>query len=244
MDNLLTRKFESFAPLTDGDRHLLDDIVKSSRSVDAHLDIIREGEAPSDVHLVLKGFACRYKLLKNGRRQIVAYLVPGDFCDLNIFILSAMDHNIGTLSPCTVVDIPRERVLEMIERPALARACWWATLVDEATLREWLLNIGQRDAATRIAHLICELLLRLRAVGLVEENSYELPLTQNDIGDTMGLTTVHVNRSLQVLRKVGVITFKSRHIVVEDPARLIAYSGFNPNYLHLRKQNGVEHQRS
>ena len=211
MENLLTRKLESFAPLSGDDRRLLDDVVRASRPVEAHQDIIREGEAPKDVHLILKGFACRYKLLKNGRRQIVAYLVPGDFCDLNIFILSAMDHNIGTLSQCTVVDIPPNRILEMTELPVLARACWWVTLVDEATLREWLLNLGQREAAPRIAHLICELLMRLRVVGLANGNSYELPVTQAEIADTMGLTAVHVNRSLQTLRHMGLCTTVAKH---------------------------------
>ena len=149
VENLLTRKLEKFATLSSDDRRLLDDIVKSSRLVAARTDIIREGHASKDVRLVLEGFACRYKLLKNGKRQIVAYLIPGDFCDLNVFILKAMDHSIGTLSPCRVVDIPRHHVLGLMDRPGIARALWYATLVDEATLREWLLNVGQRDAVPR-----------------------------------------------------------------------------------------------
>ena len=149
---------------------------------------------------ILDGFACRYKLTSEGKRHIMAYLISGDFCDLHVFILKAMDHNIGALSPCRVVNIPRNRILEMTTRPALARALWWATLVDEAVLREWLVNMGQREAPERIAHLLCELLLRLRAIGLAASDAYELPITQEALGDTMGLSAVHVNRSLQKLR--------------------------------------------
>jgi CRP-like cAMP-binding protein len=168
-------------------------------------------------------------------RHIMAYLVPGDFCDLHVLILKAMDHNIGTLSACSVVKISARRILEMTERPALARALWWATLVDEAVLREWLVNIGQREAPERLAHILCELLLRLRAVGLADSNCYELPITQEELGDTLGLSTVHVNRTLQALRAANLITLKGGHVVILDPDRLFEFSGFNPNYLHLRE---------
>ena len=233
VENLLTRKLEKFAPLSADDRRLLDDIVRSPHTVAARTDIIREGHASKDVRLILQGFACRYKLLKNGKRQIVAYLVPGDFCDLNVFILKAMDHSISTLSLCTVVDIPRQRILGLMERPGIARAIWYATLVDEATLREWLLNVGQRDAVPRIGHLLCELLARLQVVGLVTNDSYALPLTQVEIGDTAGLSFVHVNRSLQQLRDRGFIEYKSKTIVIKDLVALTEFTGFNPNYLHL-----------
>ena len=234
MNNLLTRKLERFAPLSVDERHLLDDVVKPTRIVAAHTDIIREGHASQEVRLVLEGFACRYKLLKNGKRQIVAYLIPGDLCDMNVFILKAMDHSIGTLSSCRVVDISRHRILELMERPGIARAIWYATLVDEATLREWLLNVGQRDAVPRIGHLFCELLMRLQVVGLVTNNSYKLPLTQTEIGDTTGLSFVHVNRCMQTLRSLNLISFKGKLIVVEDIERLISFTGFNSNYLHLK----------
>ena len=234
MQNPLTRKLENFSPLSLDDRRLLDDIVKPSRTVGARADIILEGHASKDVRLILQGFACRYKLLKSGKRQIVAYLIPGDLCDLNVFILKAMDHSIGTLSPCTVVDIPRHRILELMERPRIARAIWYATLVDEATLREWLLNVGQRESVERIGHLLCELLARLRVVGLVADDSYDFPLTQSEIGDTTGLSNVHVNRCLQRLRDKGLIVYKSRHIIIKDIPGLIELTGFNPNYLHLQ----------
>ena len=182
---------------------------------------------------MLEGFACRYKLLRDGSRQIVAFLVPGDFCDLHVFILNAMDHTISTLSVAQVVDIPRARILEFTERPALARALWWATLVDEAVLREWLLNNGQRQAEERIAHLLCELYVRLKVVGLAGDDRFALPITQVELGDALGLSAIHVNRSLQVLRRQNLITLKQRELIILDPGRLRDVAGFNPGYLHL-----------
>ncbi|GEO19324.1 Crp/Fnr family transcriptional regulator [Microvirga aerophila] len=242
MMNRLTRKLEAFGPLPDADKRLLDEIIRDARSVKPRTDLIREGETPNDVNLILEGFACRYKMTPNGTRQIVAYLVPGDFCDLHVFILKAMDHTIATLSQCQVVKIPRPRILALMERPAIARAFWWAALVDEATLREWLINVGVRTAEQRVAHLLCELLLRLETVGLTNGDTYELPITQAELADTVGLTAVHVNRVLQRLRGDGLITLKGKNLVILDVARLKALSGFNPNYLHLSDQNGLPEQ--
>jgi CRP-like cAMP-binding protein len=231
--NPLTEKLRDFARLSDEDTRVLDDLVGSARPIPARTDIIREGEKPSDVHLVMDGFACRYKILPNGKRHIMDYLVPGDFCDLHVFILSEMDHSLGTLSPCSVVDIPRPKILSLLERPAIARAFWIAALVDEATLREWLVNIGSRSAEDRVGHLLCELLLRLRAVGMANGDSYELPITQGEIADTMGLSDVHMNRVIQRLRKQKLIALTGKNLVILDYDRLAKVSSFNPNYLHL-----------
>ena len=233
MTDPLTRKLENFVPLSGEDRRVLADAVRDSRGVGARTDIIREGERPDNVHLVLEGFACRYKFVPDGRRDIMAYMVPGDLCDVHVFILKKMDHSIGTLSACRVVDIPRDRILEMLERPAIARALWWSTLVDEATLREWLVNVGRRPAEQRVAHLLCELLMRLQTVGLANGDSYELPITQSDLADTVGLTLVHVNRVLQRLRATGLISLRKKHLVINDARALKEFSKFNPNYLHL-----------
>ena len=231
--NLLTRKLEAFGPLPDEDRRLLDSVIGSPRAVASDQDLLREGDDTGPVHLIVEGFACRYKLLKDGSRQIVAFLIPGDFCDLHVFILRAMDHNIATISPAQVVEIPRRRILEMTERPALARALWWATLVDEAILREWLLNNGQREAEERIAHLIFELYLRLKTVGLATGNCIPFPITQSEIGDALGLSAIHVNRSLQILRARNLITLHHRELVITQLEGLTALAGFKPNYLHL-----------
>lgn len=243
MTSLLTRKLELFGPLPDADMRLLEDSIRQPREVPAGVDLIQEGASPSDVFLILDGFACRYKILRDGTRQIVAYLVPGDFCDFQVFVLRQMDHSLGTLSRCTVVNISRERILEWTERPAIARALWFATMVDEATLREWLVNIGARSAEHRIAHLLCELLLRLGSMGMTNGDTFELPLTQREIGDTMGLSSVHVNRVLQKLRAEGLITLRNHALVILDAHRLKAVCGFDPNYLHLTDRNGVNGKR-
>lgn len=227
------RKLELFGRLSDTDRQLLDEVVRRQRSVPSKTNIIQEGDAPSDVHVIVSGLACRSKLLPSGKRQIFAYLIPGDFCDLHVFILRQMDHTVETLAPCELVDIPRARVLELTTRPEIARALWWANLVDEATLREWLVNLGQRDALHRIAHLFCELHLRMESIGLVTENAFSLPITQAELGETMGLSTVRVNRALQELRTQGLIAFRASKLVIPDIGRLRSMSGFNPNYLHL-----------
>ncbi len=241
MGSPLTRKLELFGLLPEEDKRTLESLTASARSVASHNDLIREGDSPTEVQLVLEGLACRYKVLPDGKRSIFAYLVPGDFCDLNIFILKEMDHNIMTLSPCTVATIPRLQVLKLSERPAIARALWWATLVDEATLREWLVNIGQRDAETRIGHLFCEMHLRLASVGLATDGEFVLPLTQSEIGDTMGLSTVHVNRTLQSLRTKGAIAFKNGRVVIPDIKRLAQACQFNPNYLHIETGKDDHH---
>ena len=130
--------------------------------------------------------------------------------------------------------IPRHAILELTHHhPRITHALWWATLVDEATLREWLVNVGQRPALTRVAHFFCELLLRLRAVGLAEDDGCDMPLTQEDLADVFGLTPVHVNRTLQELREAGLIVLRNRRLEIPDAERLKAFCGFNPNYLHL-----------
>lgn len=234
--NPLTEKLRAFVRFSQKDVQLLDELIVADREVGARTDIIQEGDKPSDVHLVISGFACRYKLMPGGKRHIMAYLIAGDFCDLHVFVLNEMDHSLATLSPCRIVDIPRARILQLLERPAIAKAFWIAALVDEATLREWLVNIGSRPAEERVGHLLCEMLLRLRAVGLANGDHYELPLTQNDLAETMGLSGVHMNRVLQELRRQGLIELKGKQLVILDFERLRKFSSFNPNYLHLTQR--------
>ena len=235
--NLFIRKLENFHPLSREEKELLDRFSRPLREIPAKSDIIRQGATPECVFVIVSGFACRYKLIEGGKRQIMAYMLPGDTGDFNVFILKRMDHGIATLSRCQVLELSREAVLEMTERPAIARALWWANLVDEATLREWIVNIGQRPAEKRLAHLLCEILVRLEAVGLVKDNTCPLPLTQTDLADTLGMTVVHTNRMLTSLRDRGLIDMDARNLVVKDAGRLKTFSGFDPNYLHL--DNGV-----
>ncbi|KAB1071127.1 Crp/Fnr family transcriptional regulator [Methylobacterium soli] len=233
-------KLEHGARLTDADRDILQDISSQPRRVEATRDIISEGARPENVHLVMEGLACRYKLLPNGQRQIMAFLVPGDFCDLHVAILGEMDHSIGTPWGCSIVEIARATVDELtVHHPRITRALWWATLADEGTLREWLVNMGQREADKQMAHLFCELLVRLQTVGCASEDSFEFPISQLDLADTLGISTVHVNRVAQELRSEGLIIWRSKRLRIPDLARLKAFAEFDPKYLHLkRRENG------
>ena len=234
MPSPFVTKLKHGADLTDADCALLDELTIQTRRVGAREDLIRQGDRPDDVHLVMDGFACRYKVMEGGARLNMAYLVPGDFCDLHVAILDAMDHGIATLSPCTLVDIPRRVILELTDNhPRIARALWWCTLVDEGTLREWLVNLGRREANQRMAHLFCELHLRLRAVGLAGDDGFDLPLTQAELGDTIGVSNVHVNRTIQQLREARLVTWQGRRLTIPDVDRLRAYCDFEPAYLHL-----------
>ncbi|TNC05116.1 Crp/Fnr family transcriptional regulator [Methylobacterium terricola] len=237
MSNPLIRKLVYGAHLTDDDRAVLEKICRKTQWVPSNKDIITEGERPDNVHLVIDGFACRYKILPDGKRQIMAFLVPGDFCDLHVAILGEMDHTIGTGWGCQIVEIPRATIDELNQNhPRIMRALWWATLVDEGTLRSWLVSMGQRPADRHMAHLVCELLVRLQTVGYADADSFEFPLSQADIADTLGLSIVHVNRTLQELRGQNLINWKHKRIHIPDVKRLKVFADFDPKYLHLRQR--------
>jgi CRP-like cAMP-binding protein len=162
----------------------------------------------------------------------------GDLCDAHCFVLKEMDHNIALLSDARIVAIPKGDLLELVdERAEVARSLWWSTLVDAAIAREWLVNIGQRDAYERLAHLFCEMWFRLRQVGLTQDGEFAFPLTQEQLADTQGLTAVHVNRMLQRMRGEGLISMANRHVTIHDIVALQRVAGFNPNYLHLDRRN-------
>ena len=234
--NPLEAKLETVANLAADDRDALADLCMDARDLAPRRNIIREGDKPDHVHLVIEGWAARYKLLPDGSRQITAFLIPGDFCDLHVTILGEMDHSISTLTRSKVAFIPRGKMDELTDRPRLAKALWWATLVDEAVLRAWLVNVGRRDAFEAIGHLMCELYVRMKNVGLVTDHSFELPLTQEELADALGLTPVHVNRVLQRMRSEGLIVLKRGALEILDYARLVDASGFNANYLHIEQR--------
>jgi CRP-like cAMP-binding protein len=235
MANPWTMKMEHFTDFSAEDRRLLDDLVTGrQRHYAAREDIIREGEHSPDNHLILSGLACRYKLLPDGGRQIVAFLAPGDLCDAEIFILKEMDHSICALGPSLIAAIPGDTMREMLlNRPGIALALWWGTLQDESVLRARLVDIGRRDARQRIAHILYEMLVRYRAVGAAEDDSFDWPVTQSDLADATGLTAVHVNRTLQRLREEGLIVSEGKRLTVLDRAGLREAADFSANYLHL-----------
>jgi CRP-like cAMP-binding protein len=232
--NPFVRKLEDSTALSVADRVMLERISAEPRIVMPHTDLVREGDKPNGVFLIMEGIACRQKMRANGQRQIMAYLLPGDLCDLDVALLDRMDHTITTFSACKVVRLAPETVADILEHhPAVARALRMSTLVDEATLREWLMNVGCRSALERVAHLFCELLVRLQAVGLATDDSYELPLTQVDLGDTTGLSNVHVNRTLQEMRRQGLVELRGKRLRILNLPRLRTIAEFKPNYLHL-----------
>lgn len=227
-------KLEAFARLSPDDHEALAAISHNFRYVDARRDVISEGDRPRHVLLVVDGWACRYKQSPDGKRQIVSLFVPGDFCDVNVHILRQMDHSIGAITRLKLaLIIPEEMNALTSERPRITQALWWHELVAAGIQREWTFNLGQRSACERLAHLLVELYLRLRLVGLAQNCRCDFPLTQNDLADATGLTSVHVNRTLQELRRDGLIELERRQLNILDLDRLMDLSKFNPNYLHL-----------
>jgi len=234
MNNPLLRKLSNFTALSEEESTAVVECCMDVRDVGAREDVISQGDRTGGVKLLLDGFACRYKTLEDGRRQIVAYFVPGDLCDLRVFILKRMDHSIGAIAPSRVATIAPENVLKLMHTyPALTRALWWSTLVEEAIAREWIVNVGQRNALERTAHLFCELLYRFRAVGLNQGLSCTLPLTQVELAETLGLSSVHVNRTLQELRRQKLIALDDGRLTIQNLQALAELAFFNPDYLHL-----------
>lgn len=229
-------KLRHGADLSEGDQAVLRRGIGRVESVEADQVLIHDGDRPGAVRLVLEGMACRHKMTAKGRSSVMAILVPGDFCDLHVATLGAMDHSIRTLTRCKVVNIPTATIDAWTRHPNVNRALWWATLVDEAIMRQWIVNLGARPADERIAHLFVELLHRLRTVGLAAENGYALPFSQETLGHCAGLSTVHCNRVLMSLRMAGMVTFHRHRVTIDDLDRLTGLAGFDPAYLHLKKR--------
>jgi len=225
--------------LTAADVTALEQISLQSRPLGPRLDLIRDDEGCGDAILVLEGFACRYKQRQTGQRQIMAYLLPGDLCEVDVRYLGRMDHAVGTLVPSLVVRIPRQNLTDLIARhPNVAQALRVARLSEEATSREWVVNLGCRSALERMAHLFCELMIRFEMAGLAEDDSCPLPLTQADLGDTLGLSNVHVNRTLQELRRQGLVELKGKSLRLLKRKHLEEIGEFNPAYLRPAESPG------
>ncbi len=233
----LIRRLEEFTSLSDADRAELADLANQpTHTIPARRDLLREGDAPRALYLVLEGWACHYRDLKDGRRQIVDFAIPGDLCDLNLFILDKMDHSIGAITRLKVAEISREVIHRIVtSRPSITTALWWQELVSKSIHREWIVNIAQRTARERIAHLFCEIFLRLESVGLTDGFSCEFAPTQGDIADATGLTSVHVNRTIQELRRCGLVMLERQTLTIPDLLALQGVGMFNPEYLHHRR---------
>lgn len=208
--------------------------------VDAGDFIVRDGERPTRSCLLISGYAFRQKLVADGGRSISAIHLRGDMVDLQSSFLGVADHSVQALTRCSVAFIPRDAVKELaFSFPKVGMALWCDTLVDSSIFREWLANIGRRDAASRIAHLLCEFGVRFEAAGLGEKLAYELPMTQEQLADCTGLTSVHVNRTLKSLEASGDITRSMRHVAIADWEKISSTADFESEYLHLAADRAI-----
>ena len=222
-----------------------EDDLKAIRTLPVHVKelppnalIVAEGDRPNHCCLIIKGFMFRSKTTDDGKRQIVSIHIPGDMPDAQSLLLHVMDHDFRTLSACTLGFIPHEALRQLTRsRPLVAEAFWRETLIDAAIFREWIVNVGRRPAPQRLTHLLLEMLHRMAAVGLCrDESSYQLPLTQGDLADALGLTPVHVNRVLQDLRSEGVLDIRKAEVRLGDLQKLMKFGDFNSIYLHANPE--------
>ena len=235
MRNRFIEKLSGFGKLSAKDIAALSLMTSRARNVSAKHDLIREGDRPGPVFVILEGWACRYKILPSGTRQVLAYLMPGDSCDLHVGLLAQMDHSIQTVTPATFATIDRHEMDKLLDQhPAIAKAIYVAQLVDEGTMRAWITSMGRRASIERVAHLMCELYIRARNIGLTSEPSFALPLSQLLLADSLGMTAVHLNRVLRELRSRGAMTLNRGSLVLNDLPKLVRIAGFDDNYLHRR----------
>jgi CRP-like cAMP-binding protein len=228
------RKLSNFAPFSDDEQRHIEQLFSRTQKVAEREVIVWEDDKPVDLIFLLEGMAQRSKVLHNGRRQILAIMVPGDPCDRGVTLLERRDHSLVALTEGTIARVDGETLESLLaENEKMRDAFQWASLVEEAIAREWITNVGQRDAIERAAHLFCELFYKLSAVGLTEGLSYRLPLIQRDLADCLGISDVHANRVLQAMRSENLIAFGDKRLTVLDLPRLERRAGFDPLYLHL-----------
>lgn len=236
MIELHLKKIRQRDDISGAEEQAIRELVSHTVEIGVDRTITREGTLLTESMILLRGWAARAKVLASGQRQFAEIHVPGDFVDLHSFSLKRLDHEVIAITPVKLAVVPHERLKEVTERlPHLTRVYWFATNLDAAIHREWALSLGRRSAISRAAHLFCELYIRLQVVGLVNGPSYDFPLTQAEIAETLGLTPVHVNRTLQEMRRIGLIELESRRLTILDFDRLKAVGEFDAEYLYLEK---------
>ena len=232
---LLVRKLEAQLPLSEADRRAILALPHTVRRLEAQSYTMREGDRPERCAVLVSGFAYRHKLTGEGSRQIISLHIPGDALDFQNLFLRESDHNIQMLTRGVVAQVPGAALEALVlSNPDVGRAVLTSTLIEASIFREWELNLGRRDARSRVAHLLCEFAYRLRAHGLPSE-TYELPMTQEQLADATGLTAVHVNRVLQTLQREGLIDRDRRMIRFPSWERMRDVADFNPRYLHISR---------
>jgi CRP-like cAMP-binding protein len=232
--SLLLRKLELRAPLDEADRSAVLALPTRVQKVEANVYLVREGDRPNHSCVVVEGFALRHKVTEFGDRQIVSIHLDGDFVDLEGSLLNVADHNVQTLTRCEIAFIPRSAIRELIaSHPKVGMAMWIDTLIDASVFREWVVNVGQRDGFSRVAHLFCEFGRRLEVAGLARAEGFDMPMSQEQLADATGMSLVHVNRVLKRLASEKLINRKRRFVHIPDWEKLRRVAGFSELYLHL-----------
>lgn len=227
-------KLRARHPISRAEEQVIRGLISETRKVEAGKTVIHAGEKLNASTLLLDGIMSRFKDLRSGARQITELHVAGDFADMHSFTLKRLDHNIGSLTECTVGTVPHERIRRMVEaHPRLGRIYWFGTNLDAAIHREWEVSLGLRSASQRLAAFICEMHVRLGLVGLTSGASFALDLTQAEMAECMGITNVHANRSLKLLRELGLVTLRPRHVLILDQDGLRRHADYDPGYLYL-----------
>ena len=238
--DILIRRLRSDTHIDEEDAAAIARLPVHVREVSAQTSIVRTGERPNACCLLIKGFACRAKITDVGKRQILSFHVAGDIPDLQSLLLRTMDHDLVSISPATLAFIAHSDVLKLVdERPSVARALWRETLIDAAIFREWIVNLGARDALARMGHLFAELYHRMAAVELVQGNEFEFSVTQAELAEALGISAVHANRIIQRFRSEGVLDVRRNHVALLDFPKVHAISGFDPAYLHQLTRRGA-----
>ena len=229
----LIRKLERLNRLDEEDREAIRGLPYRIMTETAQTHLVREGDDVTHCCLLLHGYACRNKMTRKGGRQIVSFHMAGDILDVQHLLLSRADHNVQAITDVITACIPRNALKAVASaRPAIAEALWRDSLIDASVFREWVLNVGRRDAKSRIAHMLCEFATRCEAAGLGSAERFHVPMTQEQIADATGLTGVHVNRMLRELTDEGIIARDRRDLSIVDWPRMKAVADFSRDYLH------------
>ena len=229
----LVKRLRTTSAITDEDIKAIHDLPISVREFPAERAVVSDGQRATECCLIIRGFCVRSKTTSEGKRQILSIHIPGEIPDLMSLHLHVMDHDLSTLTPCTLGFINHE-TLRLLHRrqPNLADMFWRDTLIDAAMFREWIVNVGQRPARARLAHVVLELRERLKVIGRIEGNNFEMPLTQEQIGEALGITAVHANRVIKQLRLDGIVAFHRGRVDVLNEDKLLELADFDNRYLH------------
>jgi CRP-like cAMP-binding protein len=222
------------------ERELLVRLTRKSVPVEARQEVVRDREGAPALHVLMAGMACRYKMMPGGRRAITGYVLPGDLCDLTRALTGNSGHCVVTLVPSIVAEIAPSAVTDLMTRPGILRAMLQFAVAEKACLREWLANMGQELSEKRLAHLLCEFHHRFAAAGLARHGEFQLPLTQEELGESLGISAVHVNRVMQKLKNEDLIRARGRVMLIPDVGRLEHFAEFDPGYLQVRLKSMTE----